>query len=260
MAKLHRYFRVEDIVGSVMFAAILAVSQAFGVGKNFHFVASFAIWVVVIFPVWMLVALPIRWVLQATQQSYLVGLMLAISTALLASIPQTLYIQFCIGLTLNQTIAFETTFIQVLTVSLSITILVYVLTGSAVRIASLDEANRNKASDLSENNSSAKLLTDQLPPEIGINITSIHAEDHYLRVVTDKGEALILMRLRDAIAAMSKDAGMQTHRSHWVSDASNPELVRQNGKPALMLDDGRTVPVSRHYLRAVRASLSARKP
>ena len=160
---------------------------------------------------------------------------------------------------LNQTIAFETTFVQVLAVSLSITILVYVLTGSAVRIASPDEANRNEASDLSEVNSSAKFLTDQLPPEIGINIISIHAEDHYLRVVTDKGEALILMRLRDAIAAMSKNAGMQTHRSHWVAGASNPELIRQNGKPALMLDDGRTVPVSRHYVRAVRASLSARR-
>lgn len=245
-----------------MLAAILAIAQAFGVGKNLHFVASFAIWIVVIFPVWMLVALPIRWILQATRQSYLVGLMLAISTALLASIPQTLYIQFCFDLMLNQTIAFETTFVQVLAVSLSVTILVYVLTGGIIHIASqsnpVSKSNPGdyKFSDPLSDKSNAKFLTDQLPPEIGINIISIHAEDHYLRVVTDKGEALILMRLRDAIAAMSADAGMQTHRSHWVAGASNPELIRQNGKPALMLDDGRTVPISRHYLRAVRAYLS----
>ena len=56
---------------------------------------------------------------------------------------------------------------------------------------------------------------------------SMHAEDHYLRIVTDKGEALVLMRLRDAIGAMNTDDGMQTHQSHWVSTSSNPVLIRQ---------------------------------
>ena len=150
----------------------------------------------------------------------------------------------------NETVSFELMFIRVLAVSLSVTVLVYVLTAGAGNISA-----GNKYADQAVGISNPKLLTDQLPPEIGENIISMHAEDHYLRVVTDKGEALILMRLRDAIAAMNVDAGMQTHRSHWVATTSNPALIKQNGKSALKLDDGRIVPISRHYLRAVRTML-----
>ena len=238
-----------------MLALIMAVSQAFNATKDLHFVASFGMWIAIVLPVWMLNAVPIRLILQVTRQPYLVGLMLAMSVALIVSIPQTLYVQFLVKLIVNETVSFEHMFISILAVSLSVTVLVYVLTAGAGNMSFQNKSAGNKNTDQSVDISNPKLLTDQLPPEIGENIISMHAEDHYLRVVTDKGEALILMRLRDAIAAMNVDAGMQTHRSHWVATTSNPGLIKQNGKPALKLDDGRTVPVSRHYLRAVRIML-----
>ena len=148
---------------------------------------------------------------------------------------------------------FELIFVRVLVISLSVTILIYVITGGQI-----DLAIKDKITDHVNHSQGTKLLTDQLPSEIGINILSMHAEDHYLRIVTDKGEALILMRLRDAIASMGEDAGIQTHRSHWVSATSTPVMIKQNGKPALELRDGRTVPVSRHYLSAVRHHCDAR--
>ena len=149
--------------------------------------------------------------------------------------------------------SFEVIFVRVLAISLSVTTLVYVLTVDKVNLANQDRVPKHLLDA-----SNAKFLTDHLPPEIGINILSMHAEDHYLRIVTDKGEALILMRLRDAIASMSEDAGIQTHRSHWVSATSNPILIKHNGKPALELCDRRKVPVSRHYLSAVRHHCDAR--
>lgn len=253
MARLKPYFQMQDIVGSVLLALILSVSQAFDTMKDLHFLASFGIWIIIVLPVWMLDAVPIRWILQMSRQPYLMGLMLAMSVALIASFPQTLYIQSCFKFMVHETVSFEIMFIRVLAISLSVTVLVYVLVGGADNIVS-----RNTSTDLSLGASNPKLLTNQLPPEIGGNIMSMHAEDHYLRIVTDKGEALVLMRLRDAIGAMNTDDGMQTHRSHWVSTSSNPVLIRQNGKPTLQLFDGRMVPVSRQFLSNVRAALSAK--
>jgi len=46
---------------------------------------------------------------------------------------------------------------------------------------------------------------------------ALTAEDHYLRVITDKGSALILMKFEDALAALNGYPGIQTHRSWWLA-------------------------------------------
>jgi hypothetical protein len=56
-------------------------------------------------------------------------------------------------------------------------------------------------------------LLNRLPREIGTELIAMEAEDHYLRVHTQAGSALILMRLSDAVAAAGADAGVQVHRS-----------------------------------------------
>lgn len=48
-------------------------------------------------------------------------------------------------------------------------------------------------------------------------IIALSAEDHYVRVRTGRGQALILMNLTDAIDALGPEAGVRIHRSHWVS-------------------------------------------
>ena len=67
---------------------------------------------------------------------------------------------------------------------------------------------------------------------------------HYLQVVTTAGTCLVLMRLSDAVLALG-DAGMQVHRSYWVShrhidgvdttrsaDAAAPyRVARDSGQP-----------------------------
>jgi LytTr DNA-binding domain len=84
-------------------------------------------------------------------------------------------------------------------------------------------------------------------------ILALVSEDHYLRVYTDSGSALILMRLSDAIAELGGETGAQTHRSWWVARDAVAKAVRADGKAVLILVDGTEVPVSRTYYRMLSA-------
>lgn len=86
---------------------------------------------------------------------------------------------------------------------------------------------------------------------------AIKSEDHYLRVYTSVGEELILMRLSDAISALDKLEGMQTHRSWWVARSAISELQRKQGKLSLLTVADVVIPVSRTYEKAVKAAISS---
>lgn len=94
---------------------------------------------------------------------------------------------------------------------------------------------------------------DRLPPRLrGAEIRAVQAEDHYLRVHTDRGSDLILMRLSDALGELEGLEGAQTHRSWWVARTAVREVVRGDGRATLGLDGGLSAPVSRRYARALR--------
>lgn len=86
---------------------------------------------------------------------------------------------------------------------------------------------------------------DQLPLHLGRDLLCIENEDHYIRVHTTVGNALILMRLRDAVAQLSKTDGAQVHRTWWVAKSAVAGVVRHDRRILLRLVDGREVPVSR---------------
>ncbi|MEN0653853.1 MULTISPECIES: LytTR family DNA-binding domain-containing protein [Hyphobacterium] len=92
----------------------------------------------------------------------------------------------------------------------------------------------------------ARTLTDKLP--VRLRTAELHAlqsEDHYLRVHTSAGDALILMRLSDAIAAASALEGEQTHRSWWVARSAITDARRDGSQAVLTLKGGIEAPVSR---------------
>jgi hypothetical protein len=96
------------------------------------------------------------------------------------------------------------------------------------------------------------LLT-RLPPALGRNVVALKAEDHYTRVYTDRGDALLLIGLSGAIADMTAGgvAGVRTHRSWWVA-ADAVETAFQRGRHAFVrLHNGVEVPVSVTYRQAV---------
>lgn len=96
--------------------------------------------------------------------------------------------------------------------------------------------------------SSPKFL-DKLPPHVAGDLIALEAQDHYLKVHTDRGSHMLLMRLSDAAAELSEDEGLQVHRGWWVASGA----VARAGKSRLHLRNGLTVPVSRTYLQAVRS-------
>jgi len=96
---------------------------------------------------------------------------------------------------------------------------------------------------------------DRLPPRLrGARLIAVQSEDHYLRLHTDRGADLILMRLADAVAELDGLEGAQTHRSWWVSRDAVRDVDRGDGRATLTLDGGLTVPVSRRHARALRAA------
>ncbi len=115
--------------------------------------------------------------------------------------------------------------------------------------------------------SSAPILTraalyQRLPPKLReAEIYALAAEDHYVRVITSKGEALILIRLSDAITETAPIKGLSPHRSWWVAEAAAAKVTRseitlkseqpnQDGQN----QGGQTIPISRTGLKAVKAA------
>ncbi|WP_170181940.1 LytTR family DNA-binding domain-containing protein [Phreatobacter stygius] len=76
-------------------------------------------------------------------------------------------------------------------------------------------------------------------------LIALSAEDHYLRVHTDRGHALILMGLSQAVEALGPARGLRIHRSHWVARDALAGHRRSAGRAALTLDCGLVLPVSR---------------
>jgi hypothetical protein len=88
----------------------------------------------------------------------------------------------------------------------------------------------------------------------GESILALSSEDHYLRVHTPRGEALILMALSHAVPLM--DDGFLVHRSHWVAR----EAIKSANSTSVKLVTGLSVPISRHRAKEFRSWLDEQRP
>lgn len=100
---------------------------------------------------------------------------------------------------------------------------------------------------------SASPLISQLPPGFGPPL-ALRSEDHYVRVIGAGGSQLLLMRLRDAIAALDGLEGMQTHRSWWVARSAITAVERDGRSVRLKLTTGEVAPVSRDAAAQLKAA------
>jgi len=83
-------------------------------------------------------------------------------------------------------------------------------------------------------------------------LLALTVEDHYVDIVTDRGKALVLMRLADAIREAAPVPGLQIHRSHWVALDAVSRTERSAGKVIVELSNGLRLPVSRGYMAMAR--------
>jgi hypothetical protein len=96
-------------------------------------------------------------------------------------------------------------------------------------------------------------LLDRLPARLGRDIVCLQAQQHYLRVVTTRGEDLLLQGLGPAVAELEQRGigGMQIHRSTWVAWAHVDRLDLRPAALAVVLRDGTRLAVGRRRARAV---------
>ncbi|WP_420142677.1 LytTR family DNA-binding domain-containing protein [Sphingomonas sp.] len=100
-------------------------------------------------------------------------------------------------------------------------------------------------------------LVDRLPPSVRGTVLCLQMQDHYVRIYTDRGSHLVLMRLKDAIAELNGTDGLQVHRSWWAARAAIRSVSRTGRTTILTLSNGLTVPVSQPYIADVLAVLPA---
>jgi hypothetical protein len=89
------------------------------------------------------------------------------------------------------------------------------------------------------------------------DLISISSELHYVRVVTTDTEVMFLYNLKDALKELPSDAGVQIHRSHWVSKGQIRGLTKRNGGSECTLSNGRKLPVSRRKYAEVKDLLES---
>ena len=92
----------------------------------------------------------------------------------------------------------------------------------------------------------------QLPVEKRGELLCLEMSDHYLKVYTDQGHHMLLMRFKDALAMLSSYEGLQTHRSWWVAKSAIVKVNKDGRKLQLVLSNGLAVPVSRTYLAEIK--------
>jgi hypothetical protein len=85
-------------------------------------------------------------------------------------------------------------------------------------------------------------------------LLALQAEDHYVRVHTDAGSALIRFKMSDALSVLDPAWGFQTHRSWWVAEAAIRDVRWSRGSGIMRLENSLEVPISRAFARSLTSS------
>ncbi len=96
-------------------------------------------------------------------------------------------------------------------------------------------------------------LCSLMPADKRGQLLHFSAQDHYVEIVTRKGKHLTRMSMKDALAMVEPDKGMQVHRSHWVAYDALLALEKQSGRYFAILRNGAQMPVAKNKVEAVQS-------
>lgn len=114
---------------------------------------------------------------------------------------------------------------------------------------------RASASTSAPDGTAPPTIRAKLAPRLArARLIAVEAEDHYLRVRTQAGSELVLMRFGDALDVLVVCDGFRTHRSWWVARTGVEGARWKGGRGELVLSDGATAPVSRTYAAALKGT------
>lgn len=92
----------------------------------------------------------------------------------------------------------------------------------------------------------------RLPLQARGKLSHMSMQDHYVDIVTDRGHALVLLRLGDAMKETGEIEGLQIHRSHWIALQAVKRVHKAAGKISVEMADGTMLPISRGFVAAAR--------
>lgn len=95
-------------------------------------------------------------------------------------------------------------------------------------------------------------LIPSVPQALGDDIIHLQALDHYVEIVTTKGNAMLTEQFGECLEKLAGLDGIQCHRSHWVSLAHIDQISRKGSAYVCRLSNGDDVPVSRRRYAELR--------
>jgi LytTr DNA-binding domain len=140
----------------------------------------------------------------------------------------------------------------VVSVSLPVLVIVHLLETRKAQALVRSEAAPEVATDADQEapraqpRSASTPLTDSIPVRLGREILCLQMEDHYVRVHTALGDAMLHGRMADFEAELvGRIDGLRVHRSWWVARAAVTGWTREDKALTLTLRNGLGVPVAR---------------
>lgn len=225
-------------------AILLGISGPFGTLETMNFGPRLAYWMVTVPLTFGLGVYTSALVVQTTRNlkpEWLTRVLVAIATAFSVSIAVALLNWLAFGQSPVDLGYFGPMMLSVMATAAVIAFVLQYLSNHAVTVP-----NASTASTVS-----APLL-DRLDLAKRGALISLSVQDHYVEVTTNKGAALVLMRLSDAIRETAPVEGVQIHRSHWVALKHITAARREGDKAVLTLSDGRELPASRSNIKALK--------
>lgn len=80
-----------------------------------------------------------------------------------------------------------------------------------------------------------------------VEVHHVEAQDHYLKVSTNRSTEFLRCRMSDAVNELRETEGMQIHRSHWIALSAIDKYISTKDAAKVVLKNGETVPVSRNF-------------
>lgn len=178
----------------------------------------------------------------------------------LAAAPATLLIQGLLALMIGTEVPFALATLgsrygQILLVGLVLTGFMRVLRERRAAAASLPvdaSIPTTAAAEAAVEPAITVFLRSTAPELAGAALLALEAEDHYLRIHTDRGRAMVLMPIGRATEMLAAVPGQRVHRSYWVADAAVDAVERSGASVTLRLRGGLAVPVSKRLLPVLR--------
>jgi len=243
-----------ELLAMVMLGLLIGLLGPFGTFDNPPAVRmlSWSIWLVAGYLFFRPTGVVAGWLCEATGLPRFAGRLIAL---VVASVPVTLIVIMMVG---------RMSFVDALRSPGFWTMYLYICVISAVASISMAALFRRRTPEDGAAGVPAEPVAETeapveaapalpLPPGFG-PVRALRGEDHYVRVIGDGREELILMRMRDAVERLGLTEGLRIHRSWWVAKDAVAAVRREGRTAVVILTSGHEATVARDMMPQLRGA------